>query len=537
MCTCSRSGCISCRLTRVMPTVLSALGLTLLLGLGVTLATPTPAEAQGFHGISVAKSCNSPAHVGEAYTCTYLVSNGIDTGTGAALSRDTLVIDGLSDAVTNTVPIISSPVVFFSSPTVLPVLVANNGAFCTVVAGVRTSCTLPGNSGTANIASISFGPVSIYPVIQPVDASHPTPIIDQLTVNWHDTCDTGSNNCSGGPQTATAPGSAVVVCPVCTAANECNTALCDATTGLVCVKAPKAPSTACGDTDGNNCTAAGCETIAGLGQCVQTHTTTTCTPANECNTAACDAVTHACVQTPKSPSTACGDTDGNNCTAAGCETVAGLGQCVQAHQNICRGCLTLTPGYWGNHLDITACFLPVDSCGIAIDNVGLKDSGSAVEDLCKNNDEATHNQVKCTSDQQLSLIRQCTAAFINLSITDELGGSCSDRLQEIGTRFHITDLLGTCCDAASICTSAASGQTISSSGCIDAVAAFNADSNTFIPPVSLCPATLTCKDGSTLETGDPNCAADSSTCSEAGSNNWVNPGRSLGAAVNPKKCE
>ena len=107
--------------------------------------------------------------------------------------------------------------------------------------------------------------------------------------------------------------------------NECtNDLACDPSTGL-CPHPPKPDSTPCTDSDGNACTAAGCE----AGQCVQTHVTTTCQPdTNECtNDLACDPATGACNHPPKPDSTPCGDTDHNACTTPGCEA----GQCVQTH--------------------------------------------------------------------------------------------------------------------------------------------------------------------------------------------------------------
>ena len=143
----------------------------------------------------------------------------------------------------------------------------------------------------------------------------------------------GTNNALGTCDVGPAP-------PPCVA-NACNTAACDPATGN-CVQTPVADSTACTDTDSNNCTAAGCE----AGVCIQTHVTTPCTPTNECNTAACDA-THTCVQTPKSDSTVCADTDGNPCTTAGCEA----GACIQTHvtATTCGVEICRTPGFWGTH--------------------------------------------------------------------------------------------------------------------------------------------------------------------------------------------
>ncbi len=76
-------------------------------------------------------------------------------------------------------------------------------------------------------------------------------------------------------------------------------------------------SSSTGDAVCNNATSSGASGTGTYSACP------VCTPANECNTAACDTDTGACVQTPKSPSTACTDTDGDNCSAAGCKPSKG----------------------------------------------------------------------------------------------------------------------------------------------------------------------------------------------------------------------
>src|SRR5262249_28854830 len=123
---------------------------------------------------------------------------------------------------------------------------------------------------------------------------------------------------SGGSQS-----SAIPLCPTCTN-TECTTSACNQTTGQ-CVPTNVQDSTPCGDTDNNACTKAGCE----KGQCVQTPMQNTCTPdTNEGTTdLACDPATGLCPHPPVPDSTPCADTDGNLCTKAGCE----MGQCVQTH--------------------------------------------------------------------------------------------------------------------------------------------------------------------------------------------------------------
>jgi hypothetical protein len=111
--------------------------------------------------------------------------------------------------------------------------------------------------------------------------------------------------------------------------NECTDDLaCDPATGM-CPHPNKPNSTPCTDTDHNLCTTAGCE----MGQCVQTHQTTTCPPdSNECTQdLPCNPATGMCDHPNKPDSTPCTDTDNNDCTAAGCES----GQCRQSHIPVC----------------------------------------------------------------------------------------------------------------------------------------------------------------------------------------------------------
>src|SRR5262249_21200909 len=113
--------------------------------------------------------------------------------------------------------------------------------------------------------------------------------------------------------------------------NDCTDDLCNPATGL-CQHPPKPDSTTCGDTDGNLCTTAGCES----GQCVQAHIQTPCPPdTNDCtNDLGCNPTTGLCQHPPKPDSTPCSpDTDGNVCTTPGCES----GVCVQSH--ISNGCV------------------------------------------------------------------------------------------------------------------------------------------------------------------------------------------------------
>ena len=162
-----------------------------------------------------------------------------------------------------------------------------------------------------------------------------------------------------------------------------------------------------------------------------------------------------------------------------------------------------------------------------------------LEDLCKNNFDAKNND---TSNQQLSLIRQCTAAALNIAASGDLGGSCDKRLRKKGRLFDISDLFATCCGiapvaladsaapadpAVSICEAGLRGQAISATSCIDALDAFNQDSNTIPDFSDYCPNTLTCADGSTLVKSPP-CKGNPTDCGLANGNGAVNSGRNLG---------
>jgi len=125
-------------------------------------------------------------------------------------------------------------------------------------------------------------------------------------------CDPGTGLCIPEPSST--------VCAD-TDGNDCTTAGCDGAGSCDQNHILDPDSTPCGDTDGNLCTTAGCE----AGACVQTHVVTPC-PQDECDTGLCDPGTGLCI--PEPTSTPCADTDGNVCTIAGCD---GTGSCDQNH--------------------------------------------------------------------------------------------------------------------------------------------------------------------------------------------------------------
>jgi hypothetical protein len=165
------------------------------------------------------------------------------------------------------------------------------------------------------------------------------------------------------------------------------------------------------------------------------------------------------------------------------------------------GCFTRTPGFWGNHPEILAEFLPVDSCGITVDQITPRVAWSATEDLCKNAKDAQRND---TSVQQLSLIRACTAAALNLKVSELNGGNCEADFPGINA------LIDTCCT--DICNGGLDGNFISETGCIGTIDAFN---NMY----------------DSMEPFDPFISpgpADPDLCKSSRGNGWVNPDRDLG---------
>ncbi|HLW79295.1 MAG TPA: hypothetical protein VKU44_06815, partial [Terriglobia bacterium] len=138
-------------------------------------------------------------------------------------------------------------------------------------------------------------------------------------------------------------------------------------------------------------------------------------------------------------------------------------------------CFSRTPGYWGTHpaqtlqvIDLAGGSLEV--CGEALTNVNLA-GGSAIQNLCESGKDF---KAANTSPQQLQLIRQCTAAALNLVAAGDgsvtVGeGSCE------GLDPGITTTYESCCDelGASVCNEGATKATINASACITELDAFN----------------------------------------------------------------
>jgi hypothetical protein len=145
-------------------------------------------------------------------------------------------------------------------------------------------------------------------------------------------------------------------------------------------------------------------------------------------------------------------------------------------------------------------------CGIVLDNVAAATAGSAIEDLVFGRDQ------RLSSPQQVQLVRQCTAAALNIEASAEAEGSCEDAYPGITVRYE------ECCD--DLCTSGASGREISGSGCIEDLDYFNNED--FDGYELELPDTFPTSNGMETPGYFPPGAADSATCSEANGNGFIN---------------
>lgn len=123
-------------------------------------------------------------------------------------------------------------------------------------------------------------------------------------------------------------------------------------------------------------------------------------------------------------------------------------------------CLTRTAGFWGNHPHISNLFLPVTVCGKPLNKVEAGSCDSATEALC-----VAPGRESRSNPAYAQLVRQLTAAKLNLEATSANGGRCGDAVAD-----RIVE-----CEA--LCGN--DQETISTSGCIEDLAAFNESLDTF----------------------------------------------------------
>jgi hypothetical protein len=187
-----------------------------------------------------------------------------------------------------------------------------------------------------------------------------------------------------------------------------------------------------------------------------------------------------------------------------------------------EGCLSRTPGFWCNRPLATAYLLPLDVCGITLDSVGPADQGSALEDLVFGRDHWIDNgrngvdpaglgYPNGIAPQNLQLVRQCTAAQLNLAATEAAQGDCGTEIAGIVER------IAECC-MVDQCT--ASAADISGSGCIDDLDAFN--KSWFGGNELPIPDAFPTSKGTGVRGNFPPGRGDSSTCREANGNGFIN---------------
>jgi hypothetical protein len=134
-----------------------------------------------------------------------------------------------------------------------------------------------------------------------------------------------------------------------------------------------------------------------------------------------------------------------------------------------EGCLTRTPGFWGNHPAITAEFLPVRICGVTLNTTDADSTTSATEAIC-----SVGRDHEILGPQLTQLVRQCTAAALNIAASREGGGNCS-------TDFpNLTEQFASCCGDESICTGD-EVEDFTITGCIETLDAFNNSPDTLEP--------------------------------------------------------
>ena len=148
-----------------------------------------------------------------------------------------------------------------------------------------------------------------------------------------------------------------------------------------------------------------------------------------------------------------------------CTTDQICGPACDCVEEIDNQCLTRTGGFWGTHPAITAAYDGFTVCGKTLDDTAAGSCHSTTEALCVapgiEGDKKTCGRVPAYAQ----LVRQLTAAKLNLAATAANGGNCGVEIQTL------IDDCEDLCDR--------SQSAISSSGCIEALDAFNNSQDTF----------------------------------------------------------
>lgn len=177
------------------------------------------------------------------------------------------------------------------------------------------------------------------------------------------------------------------------------------------------------------------------------------------------------------------DQDACNTASVTCDIV-GTGEPVTAiaPEVVCNyeereGCFTRTPGFWATHPGDDARigtydFLPQTVCGVELDTVTAGRTDSAIEAMCS---VGTDSKLPGTSPQLTQLIRQCTAASLNIAASVEFGGSCESDYPQLGM------MMDSCCGGEeSLCTDGYEGS-LTIGECIYYLDEFNNSTDTLYP--------------------------------------------------------
>jgi len=186
------------------------------------------------------------------------------------------------------------------------------------------------------------------------------------------------------------------------------------------------------------------------------------------------------------------------------------------------GCITRTPGFWCNRPLAVDFLLPVEVCGITLDNVAPGTQGSAIEDLVFGRDHMIDNgghpvdpgsvgYPHGISATNLQLVRQCAAARLNLAATGAARGNCGNEIPGILERID------ECCDV-ELCTDSLAA--IDASGCVGDLDEFNKES--FGGNELAIPDGFPTSRGTGVKGYFPPGSGDSSICSRANGNGFIN---------------
>lgn len=86
-------------------------------------------------------------------------------------------------------------------------------------------------------------------------------------------------------------------------------------------------------------------------------------------------------------------------------------------------CLTHTPGFWDAHPHVTGQYLDIEVCGKIIDNTEAGNVSSSAEAMCMSGVDAI-KATPPTNMHYLQLVRQLTAAKLNIAASATDGGTC-----------------------------------------------------------------------------------------------------------------